>query len=109
MVEQNRIERVLICSDSLSSLMSIMGFSSKSHIDLVYELYYYLKEYKLGQLDTLAHTPADGDDATKRLMPHAKNPKKKKKQVLCFSPAKIWSRTGGTGPVCWTVSDCLVF
>ncbi|MEQ2188666.1 hypothetical protein GOODEAATRI_017322 [Goodea atripinnis] len=31
-------------------------------------------------------------------MPHAKNPKKKKKQVLCFSPAKIWSSTGGTGP-----------
>ncbi|MED6280234.1 hypothetical protein CHARACLAT_008622 [Characodon lateralis] len=109
MVEQNSVERVLICSDSLSSLMLIMGFLSKSRIDLVYEIYYYLQEYKLGQLHTVAHTPADGDDATKRLMPHAKNPKKKKKRVLCFSPAKISSSTGGTGPVCWTVSDCLVF
>ncbi|XP_013870655.1 uncharacterized protein LOC106522257 [Austrofundulus limnaeus] len=38
-VEQNKIRRVLICSDSLSSFISIANFSSESHIELVYEIH----------------------------------------------------------------------
>ncbi len=38
-VEQNKIVKVVICSDSLSSLMSLQSLSSYNRPDIVYEIY----------------------------------------------------------------------
>lgn len=38
-VEQNKIGKVVICPDSLSSLMSLQSLSSNNRLDIVYEMY----------------------------------------------------------------------
>lgn len=77
-IEQNKIGKVVICSDSLSSLMSLQSLSSNNRLDIVYEMYEIM--FRLQHIKTEiiimwipAHRGIEGNEAADALAKQALN------------------------------------